>query len=234
MISHQAPNANASPNISTDIGVNISAIVLCGGRGLRMGGVDKGLQAFKGQPLVQHVLYRLQPQVSQLMVNANRHLDQYQAFCAEVHPDEEDDFAGPLSGFLVGLEHARHPYLMTVPCDTPLIPMDLGERLYLGLSQSQANMDMIRSKDISFKHTTASNVPMRAEPVFCMMRTHLAPQLRVHIQAGMRKVTDWGKAMNAVWVDYDQEGDDPSLFSNINTLEDLHDLESTPSLEHRQ
>lgn len=230
MISRQAPIANANPNISG----NISAIVICGGRGLRMGGVDKGLQAFKGQPLVQHVLHRLQPQVSQLMINANRHLDQYQAFCAEVHPDEDDDFAGPLSGFLVGLEHARLPYLMTAPCDTPLIPMDLGERLYLGLSQSQANMAMIRSKDISFNHTTASNVTMRREPVFCMMRTHLAPQLRVHMQAGMRKVTDWGIEMDAVWVDYDQEGDDPSVFSNINTLEDLHALESTPCFAHRQ
>jgi len=108
---------------------DITGLILAGGRGSRMGGVDKGLQNFNGIPLALHTLMRLGPQVETVMVNANRNLSAYESFGASVWPDASADFAGPLSGFLVGLERAETPYVLTVPCDTPRLPLDLAERL---------------------------------------------------------------------------------------------------------
>jgi len=205
---------------------DISAIVLSAGQGLRMGGVDKGLQMFKGKPLVQHMLERLGPQVSHLMVNANRHLDLYRSFCDEVWADEEPGLGGPLAGFLVGLEKAKRPFLMTVPCDTPLIPLDLSERLYRAMSSTQADMAVVRSVDHSPKMSSQDDSPpLRAQPVLCMMRGHLAPRLRQFMTRGERKVSAWSREIHTVWVDYDQPNDEPKAFSNLNTLEDLHALE---------
>ena len=107
----------------------ITGIILAGGRGSRMGGVDKGLQLFNGTTLIQHAIHRLQPQVGQLLINANRHLEMYQALGLPVLADDLADFAGPLAGFLVGLTHCQTPYLVTAPCDTPCFPTDLVDRL---------------------------------------------------------------------------------------------------------
>lgn len=206
---------------------DISAIVLCGGRGLRMGGLDKGLVRLNGLTLVEHVIHRLRPQASQVMLNASRNIEQYQQFCAQVYTDEQDDYAGPLAGFLVGLEHAHHPYLMTLPCDTPFIPLDLGQRLYKALSDSGAEMAMVRSKDPELSPQANAQVALRAQAVICMMKSHLAPKLRQQLNLGLRRAKDWSHEVDTVWVDYDREGDDPRAFSNINTLEDLRALECT-------
>src|SRR3990167_8794866 len=98
---------------------DITGLILAGGRGSRMGGVDKGLQNHLGMPLAMHALLRLGPQVGHLMVNANRNLGAYDAFGVPVWPDALPDYPGPLAGFLAGLEHCETPYLVTVPCDTP-------------------------------------------------------------------------------------------------------------------
>ena len=108
---------------------DITGIVLAGGRGSRMGGVDKGLQNHKGVPLALHALLRLQPQVGESMVNANRNLAAYESFGVPVWPDAQTDYAGPLSGFLAGLEQCGTRWLATVPCDSPLFPTDLVQRL---------------------------------------------------------------------------------------------------------
>ena len=107
----------------------ITGLVLAGGRGSRMGGVDKGLQSYHGVPLALHALLRLAPQVGSAMINANRNLAAYESFGVPVWPDALPDFAGPLAGFLAGLEHCETPYLVTLPCDSPLFPEDLVARL---------------------------------------------------------------------------------------------------------
>src|SRR6476661_9914986 len=108
---------------------DVTGLILAGGRGSRMGGVDKGLQNFRGMPLALQTLMRLQPQVSDVLVNANRNLAAYEALGVPVWPDALPDFAGPLAGFLTGLERCETPWLATVPCDTPLFPPDLVARL---------------------------------------------------------------------------------------------------------
>ena len=126
-------------NISTQ---DITGLVLAGGRGSRMGGVDKGLQNFQGLPLALHTLMRLSPQVGETMVNANRNLAAYEAFGAPVWPDTLSDHAGPLAGFLTGLERCETPYLLTVPCDTPWFPTDLAERMAQALKGSDQAIAM--------------------------------------------------------------------------------------------
>src|ERR1700761_8879843 len=118
----------------------ITGLVLAGGRGSRMGGVDKGLQLHLGTPLALHALNRLRPQVAGLMLNANRNLEVYEAMGAPVWPDEPADFAGPLAGMLAGLSHCPTPYLATVPCDSPDFPLDLVARLMQGLTDADVDM----------------------------------------------------------------------------------------------
>src|SRR6478735_5870112 len=108
---------------------DITGLVLAGGQGSRMGGVDKGLQPFRGRPMVAHVIERLAPQVHSILVNANRNPEAYAEFGHRVVSDEIEGFAGPLAGFERGLAHATTPFLVTVPCDSPFLPTDLVERL---------------------------------------------------------------------------------------------------------
>ena len=125
----------------------ITGLVLAGGRGSRMGGVDKGLQSFQGTTLAQHAFARLAPQVSSMMINANRNLAVYQDFGVPVWPDDPADFAGPLAGILAGLAHCSTAYLLTVPCDTPNFPLDLGARLAEGLIAADADIAVAYSRD---------------------------------------------------------------------------------------
>ena len=126
---------------------DITGLVLAGGRGTRMGGTDKGLQNFHGTPMALHTLLRLQMQqggwISDTLVNANRHLAAYEAFGAPVWPDTLPDYAGPLAGFMTGLEHAETPWLLTVPCDTPRFPLDLAERLAQAANREGADIAMV-------------------------------------------------------------------------------------------
>jgi molybdopterin-guanine dinucleotide biosynthesis protein A len=136
---------------------DITGLVLAGGRGSRMGGVDKGLQNHMGAPLAMHALMRLGPQVGQLMVNANRNLGAYEAFGAPVWPDANPDYAGPLSGFLAGLEHCDTPYLVTVPCDSPLFPLDLVQRLAAALVEQESLIRFTQSGQRKIDKWTAQH-----------------------------------------------------------------------------
>jgi len=130
---------------------DITALILAGGRGSRMGGVDKGLQTFNGMPLALHTLMRLQMQeghlIGQVLINANRNLSAYESFGVPVWPDSLADYAGPLAGFMTGLEHCETPYLLTVPCDTPLFPMDLAARLAEALAREDAEIAMAAARE---------------------------------------------------------------------------------------
>lgn len=199
----------------------ITGLVLAGGRGARMGGADKGLQPFRGMPLAQHALQRLAPQVGGCLVNANRHLEQYAAFGAPVMPDSLADYPGPLAGFLCGLSHCTTPWLLTVPCDTPLFPPDLAERL--GRAAAAGNTDIVFA--IGAETDRAGQVRWREQPVFCLMQAALAPGLRRYLAEGGRKIDHWARMHRCTGVAFDQPADDPRAFANANTLEELHALE---------
>jgi molybdopterin-guanine dinucleotide biosynthesis protein A len=201
---------------------DITGLILAGGRGSRMGGVDKGLQNFNGIPLALHTLMRLGPQVESVMINANRNLSAYESFGSAVWPDASADFAGPLSGFLVGLERAETPYVLTVPCDTPRLPLDLAERLSEALVREDADIAMAAAPETD-EHGHAE---VRTQPVFCLMKIELSESLVKFTHSGGRKIDAWTAQHKTVVVPFDAEGDDPLAFANVNTLTELQALES--------
>ena len=149
--------------------LSMTGLILAGGRGARMGGVDKGLQNFNGTPLTLHTLMRLQMQtsepLSQIMVVANRNLSAYESFGVQVWPDSTDGFAGPLAGFLTGLERCETDLLLTVPCDSPLFPFNLAQRLLDTLISEEADITVAAARE--------EDGTVRAQPVFCLMRVNL-------------------------------------------------------------
>jgi molybdenum cofactor guanylyltransferase len=204
----------------------ITAIVLAGGRGSRMGGVDKGLQNFRGMPLVMHALMRLQMQegglIEHSMVNANRNLSAYESMGVSVWPDASpDEFAGPLAGFLTGLERCESPYLLTVPCDTPLFPLDLAQRLMQALEAQDAEIAVASAPETD----DAGQTSTRAQPVFCLLKASLMEELVAFMQTGGRKIDKWTAQHRTVHVAFDLPGDDPKAFANANTMQELQALE---------
>lgn len=199
----------------------ITGLVLAGGRGSRMGGADKGLQKFQGTPLALHALMRLQLQegghIGELMLNANRNLGAYEAFGVPVWPDTLSDYAGPLAGFLTGLERAETPYLLTVPCDTPRFPLDLAQRLAAAFDDPATQIAMASAPE--------NGSAPRAQPVFSLLRVDLLESLMAFTQAGGRKIDRWTEQHHTVLVPFDRPGDDPLAFFNTNTLDELHALE---------
>lgn len=196
---------------------DITGVVLAGGRGSRMGGADKGLQNFNGTPLALHTLLRLQPQVGQTLINANRNLSAYESFGAPVWHDTLPDYPGPLAGFMTGLAHCETPYLVTVPCDTPLFPLDLVERLAGALEDQDAEIAMASARE--------ADGQLRAQPVFCLLRADLIDSLTRFTQAGQRKIDAWTAQHKQVLVPFDRPQDDPRAFFNANTLAELRQLE---------
>ena len=187
--------------------IEVSGIILAGGRGSRMGGVDKGLQLFRGRPMVAHVIERLLPQVGELLINANQNLDKYEKFGHRVIADEIEGFAGPLAGFERGLANASGDLVVTAPCDSPFLPADLVVRL-------KSAMD---GADLCVAKTGG-----QAHPVFCLMRRGVLPSLRTFLQSGGRKIDRWYETLKVVEVNFDDEED---AFRNINTLEEIKALE---------
>lgn len=199
---------------------DITAVILAGGRATRMGGNDKGLQNFRGMPLALHTLLRIQPQAGEVMINANRNLAAYESFGVPVWPDVLPDYAGPLAGFLTGLERCETPYLVTVPCDTPLFPTDLVERLSAALEAEQAEIAMAAARE--------EDGQVRTQPVFCLMRRELMESLVRFTHEGGRKIDKWTGQHKTAIVAFDRPADDPRAFFNANTLEELHRLEGAP------
>ena len=186
----------------------VTGLVLAGGRGSRMGGLDKGLQAFQGRPLVQHALQRLAPQVGPIMVNANRNLSDYAALGVPVWPDELADYPGPLAGLAAGLAHCYTPYLASVPCDSPHFPTDLVARLSHALTQQQAEIAMAASVEEG---------QLCLQPVFCLLPVSLLPSLLRFVHSGQRKVDRWSALHRCAIVTFG----DTAAFFNANTLADL-------------
>jgi molybdopterin-guanine dinucleotide biosynthesis protein A len=187
---------------------NITAVILAGGLGRRMGGVDKGLQLIHGKPMVQHALNRLQPQVGKVLINANRHLDDYKGFGVPVCSDSISGYAGPLAGIHAALLQTDTPYLVTVPCDSPLLPNDLVSRLSVAVSEHSADAAVVVTED---------GEQRQRHPVFLFLKSDVRSSLEHYLNNGGRKVDDWLASLNCVDVLFEDE----TAFTNVNTPEDI-------------
>jgi len=185
----------------------ITGVALAGGLGRRMGSVDKGLQLFRGEPMVSAVLKRFAPQVAEVLINANQNREQYERFGYRVITDEIAGFAGPLAGLHRALSEASHDLVATVPCDSPFLPEDLVSRLH---SQLERN-DLAVAKTFS-----------QAHPVFCLCRRKVLPHLTSFLESGGRKIDAWYSTLAVVEVNFDDESE---AFRNINTAEELTKFE---------
>ncbi len=183
----------------------ITGIVLAGGMGRRMGGVDKGLVALDGHAMVEHVLARLAPQVGALLINANQNLDRYAAFGYPVVPDDVGGFAGPLAGLHAGMTRATTPYVATAPCDSPFLPRDLVMRLAAALSGEHAQLAVAQTF-------------AQPHPVFALVDCAVLPHLVAYLSGGGRKIDAWYATLAVVAVPFD---DDADAFRNINTADEL-------------
>jgi molybdopterin-guanine dinucleotide biosynthesis protein A len=190
----------------------ITGLILAGGRGTRMGHVDKGLQTFRGAPMALHVLMRLQPQVGELMINANQNIGPYESFGVPVWPDEMRGFEGPLAGMQTGLIHCTTEYMVTAPCDSPFLPTDLVTRLGQGLLAAGA--------DLAVAVTGAADT-RQAHPVFCLMRASLMQHLTDYLRGGGRKIDAWYASLKTTEVHFEDE----AAFRNINTVAELKQFE---------
>jgi molybdopterin-guanine dinucleotide biosynthesis protein A len=178
-------------------------LVLAGGQGRRMGGVDKGLQPLRGKPMAQWALERLAPQVDELLINCNQNLEAYARFGRRLVPDEIGGFAGPLAGLHAGLKAAAHPLVVTVPCDSPYLPLDLVSRLCVA----------IPDKDLAVAKTGD-----QPHPVFSLVRKDVLQSLEAFLAGGGRKIDAWYASLRTIEVSFDDEAD---AFRNINTREEL-------------
>jgi molybdopterin molybdotransferase len=201
---------------------DITGLVLAGGRGTRMGTVDKGLQPFRGTTMVFNVLERLLPQVGAVAINANQNQDSYRALSVPVWSDETPGFAGPLAGLEAGMRHCTTPYLLTAPCDSPFLPPDLAARLAAGLVEQGA--------DIAYAVTQEPGKRRQPHPVFCLVRVDTLPGLSRYLAEGGRKVDGWFAELKAAEVLFE----DDSAFRNINTLDELHEFDDTTSFPRRR
>jgi molybdenum cofactor guanylyltransferase len=204
----------------------ITGLILAGGRGSRMGHIDKGLQSFRSLPLVAHAIARLAPQVGPLAININRNQALYASFGLPLWPDLLPDFAGPLAGLQSGLSRCATPYLLTVPCDCPFLPLDLAARLATALQAADADLALAVTDggDSDDNGGDKHNGRRQRHPVFCLFKTALLPQLNDYLRDGGRKMESWMTTQAMVDVHFD----DRAAFSNINTLQQLQQLEQRP------
>ncbi|ROR18132.1 molybdenum cofactor guanylyltransferase [Comamonas sp. BIGb0124] len=217
----------AAPSVTRQ--TDVTGVILAGGEGRRMGGLDKGLQPLHGQALARHCATRLAPQVAVLALNANRHLDQYAAWGWPVWPDARVQAAspasrpsapesrsseppprhdGPLAGLLTALSHAATPLVQVAACDTPLFPHDLVATLHRALHEAEA--------DIALPCTRDADGRTWQHPTFALLRTALCPSLQAYLAAGDRQMMRWLASHRHVQVELPHDA-----FRNFNTLADL-------------
>jgi molybdopterin-guanine dinucleotide biosynthesis protein A len=187
----------------------VTGVILAGGQGRRMGGVDKGLKVLRGKPMVAWVLERFAPQVKEVLINANQNLERYAALGHRVIPDEIAGYAGPLAGLHRGLTEAAYALVATVPCDSPFLPSDLIQRLRGAIYNTESDVAVAKTAD-------------QPHPVFCLCRKSVLPGLTKFLAGGGRKIDAWYASLKVVEVAFD---DNPGAFSNINTEEELLALE---------
>lgn len=198
---------------------NITGWVLAGGQGLRMGGVDKGLQLFQGQALALRAAQRLAPQVHIVKLNANRNISEYESWGYAVHPDSVAGFAGPLAGMLTGLEYCATEWLMVVPCDSPFFPLDLVARLAKAAHSEQTPLAMVNAHEIN----KDGALELRPQPVFCLLHKKLEVSLQEFLTTGGRKIDSWTAQHSVAFVDFCTQNQGISEFVNFNAMSDFPD-----------
>lgn len=190
---------------------DITAVILAGGRGRRMGGLDKGLMNFAGKPMIEHTLTAITPQCQAVIINANRNIERYAQYKHPVLSDESCDFQGPLAGFAIAMENANTSLLVTIPCDAPVIPDDLVERLLTAMHKTDADIAVAHDGD-------------RLQPVYALIKTELQTNLKDFLDSGDRKIDLWYAQNNMTTVDF---SDIRQVFKNINTPEQQQTLDVT-------
>lgn len=195
---------------SPDVRESVTGLVLAGGLGRRMGGVDKGLVPLAGRPMVAYVLHALRPQVGPLLVNANRNPERYAAFGHPVIADAVGGYLGPLAGVLTALQHCRTEFLVTAPCDAPLLAPDFVARLYA--ARAAAGADLAVASD-----------GVRRQPVFLLLRAALAPSLEAYLAGGGRKIDAWFGQLRVAEADC---ADAPDTFVNVNDPDERQRIEA--------
>ncbi|MBB1489048.1 molybdenum cofactor guanylyltransferase MobA [Oceanospirillum sediminis] len=188
----------------------VTAVILAGGQGQRMGGKDKGWVEFRDKPMISHVLQQVKPQVSGIIINANRSFERYQSLGYPVIEDSASGFHGPLMGMLTGLRHASSDWILFVPCDTPLLPTDLADRLYQAVRKNNADLAVAHDGE-------------RLQPVIALLHKSLLPSLEAWLEEGKRKIDRWFMQHKMVVVPFD---DGESVFMNLNTPEELKEVEA--------
>lgn len=192
---------------------HITGLILAGGRAQRMGGIDKGLIPFHGKAMIESAISRLRPQVSTILINANRSITKYSHYGYPVLMDSTPDFSGPLAGFSVGLKHCKTPYLLTSPCDSPLLPVDLAKEMASQLE----NKDL----ELVFASSIEDDGKVWSQPVFCLMKSDLQDSLDTFLSKGDLKIDHWFKELRSGTVVFEN----PQAFANVNTPEELAALE---------
>lgn len=183
----------------------MTGVILAGGRAQRMGGQEKGLMLFANRPLVEWAIAALQPQVTTLLISANRQLARYASYGFPVVTDEVAGFAGPLAGILSAMTAAPTPWLLTMPCDAPHSPLDLGQRLAQAITAENATL-------------AVATVGEQRQPLHALLPVALAADLGEYLASGERRVGSWYARQRVAWVDF---SDQPAAFINLNTADEL-------------
>jgi molybdenum cofactor guanylyltransferase len=188
----------------------ITGVILAGGLARRMGGVDKGLMHVGERPLIEYVIDALAPQVATLLINANRHQPRYRHYGYPVIGDTHEGFCGPLAGILSALEHATAPWVLSAPCDAPLLPADYGARLWQAMERMDSQAAVVHDGG-------------RIQPVFALLATSLADRLRTYLESGQRRTDTWLLQQSPAIVDM---ADCSEAFINLNEPADIRDFEN--------
>lgn len=184
---------------------DITVVILAGGKGRRMGGKDKGLVTFKSSELIRHVIDAISQQTGKIIINANRNLDQYRSFGYPVVEDTLSGFQGPLSGFLAAMSFVDTRYILTLPCDGPVVTDDYLTSMLQVLNDSGS--DLVVASD-----------GHRMQPVYALIPVSLQQDLEQFLQAGERKIDLWYARHRVTQAVFPAA---LGFFTNINTPEEL-------------
>ncbi len=196
------PNSKLTKNHS------VVGLIVAGGNGRRMGGLQKGLLQWRSKPLIHHIIERLQPQCDSLSLNVNQQLEHYHQFGLPIIRDHDYQQAGPLAGLHSGLSQISCDFLVTVPCDAPLFPLNLVEKLYVAA--------------VTHHGMAVAKTEYGLQPTFAIVNTSYLASLEKYLNQGQRKTQLWFSENRAETVEFPLEN-----FVNINTPEDLANLNAS-------